>query len=132
MNLWNPNIDFSFFIFYQIHITQYEGLIGNEEQPQLYQINEFIGLKPYIPANGTLDLANSGENKIQPKGWPMKRHEYEALIDFVKPDIDELLNLLESSNKIKDREQWMRRWESVWKSNLDSCDDEGQCTIQLV
>lgn len=51
----------------------------------------FLGLDPSLPSS-ELPLVNSrrealgGAGATKPQGWPMKREEYEALVDIVRPD----------------------------------------------
>ena len=62
----------------------------------------------------------------------MARRKYKALIEMVRPDVEALLDLLESYGKIQSRESWMERWQHVWEDNLKSCDAEtGLCSILL-
>lgn len=116
----------------QIHVIQYEELTEEERQaPELDRLKEFIGIQPGVPTD-PLGVMNSRKYKIRPKGWKMHKRKYKALIDMVRPDIEALLDLLESYGKIKSREAWLERWQQVWDDNLRSCNEKtGLCSILL-
>ena len=116
----------------QIHVIQYEELTEEERQkPELDRLKEFIGIQVGVPED-RLGVRNSRKYKIRPKGWKMARRKYKALIEMVRPDVEALLDLLESYGKIQSRESWMERWQHVWEDNLKSCDAEtGLCSILL-
>lgn len=116
---------------HQIHVIQYEELTEEEEQvAELDRLKTFLGLKPGIP-DRPLGVYNARKNKIRPQGWRMRRKQYEKIIELVRPDVEALLDLLEKYGKVKDREAWLGRWESVWEDNLNSCNAQGKCSILL-
>lgn len=115
----------------QIHVVQYEELTNPEtEEKVMKEVKQYIGLDPDLPKGG-LTVINDRRFRISPEGWKMSRKQYEKLIKLVKPDVDALLDLLEAHGKLQDRKAFLKRWESVWQTNLDSCDENEECTIQL-
>ena len=115
----------------QIHVVQYEELIDPKtEDKVMKEVKVHIGLDPDLPKSG-LTVINDRRFRISPEGWKMQRKQYEKLINLVKPDVEALLDLLESHGKLRDRETFLKRWTDVWQSNLDTCDEDDVCTIQL-
>jgi len=68
---------------------------------------------------------------INPEGYPVKRREYQELVDMVRADTEQLLDLLEKHGLVEDRKAWLGRWEEVWQRTLDSCDRRGHCMMVL-
>jgi hypothetical protein len=115
----------------QIHIVQYEELIDPDtESKVMKEVKSYVGLDPNLPKGG-LTVINDRRFRISPEGWKMKRSQYEKLVNLVKPDVDALLDLLEAHGKIQDRSTFLKRWTDVWQSNLDTCNEDDVCTIQL-
>jgi hypothetical protein len=61
----------------------------------------------------------------------MSKKQYLKLIDLVKPDVEKTLDLLEAHGKLRYRDGWMKKWEKVWEDNLNTCDKDGNCIINL-
>lgn len=111
---------------------QYEELISEEgEAKELRRVKDFLGVDPEEPAGKKLGIANSRKFRIQPEGHPMRREQYEALIKLVRPDCQETGDMLVQAGLIEDLDVFLERWEQVWEDNLNSCDDGGNCKIQL-
>ena len=119
---------------WQLHIIQYEELTdGSNEVQELRRVKEFLGIDPSKPQEKTLGLRNSRRFSIRPEGWPMLRWEYEKLVSMVRPDVENLLDLLEEYGLLRDRDAWLSRWEEVWNENLENCEpgSKGKCSILL-
>lgn len=115
----------------QIHIVQYEELTNERTEHKVMRgIKNFIEIDPELPQGG-LTVINDRRFRIQPKGWPMSKKQYLKLIDLVKPDVEKTLDLLEAHGKLRYREGWMKKWEKVWEDNLNTCDKDGNCIINL-
>lgn len=118
----------------QIHIIQYEELIDKElETVELQRLKRFLGINESLPTEG-LGRHNSRKHRIMPDGWPMRRSVYETLVDGVRKDMHDLLDLLEEHNALRDRNAWARRWEDVWSRNFERCFDttpDAICNILL-
>lgn len=115
----------------QIHIVQYEELTNERTEYKVMRgIKNFIEIDPDLPQGG-LTVINDRRFRIQPKGWPMSKKQYLKLIDLVKPDVEKTLDLLEAHGKLRYREGWMKKWEKVWEDNLNTCDKDGNCIINL-
>ena len=109
---------------------QYEELTDEKtETKTMKKIKRFIGIDPDLPKAG-LTVINDRRFRIKPEGWRVSRKQYEKLIALVKPDIDKTLDILQKYGKLRSRELWMKRWEDVWNSNLETCED-GACVISL-
>jgi hypothetical protein len=116
----------------QIHVVQYEELTEEQnEAAELRRVKNFLGINPDKPSYIGLGLVNSRKFTIRPEGWPMRREEYEGLIELVRPDVDALLDVLDQYGQLRDRAAWFKRWQDVWESNLGSCDENGNCNILL-
>lgn len=118
----------------QLHIIQYEELTEPESEiAELRRVKNFLGVDPAQPSEKTLALHNARRFSIRPEGWPMLRWEYEKLVAMVKPDVEDLLDILEEYGLLRDRKAWLARWEDVWKDNLESCEpgSKGKCSILL-
>lgn len=115
----------------QIHVIQYEELIEDaRNEAELLRVKKFVGVDLTKELEG-LRRRNARRFKIKPKGWPMKQTQYQELIDLVKPDVEELVDLLEAHGQLESTQKWKDRWQAVWDENLDSCDKKGRCNIQL-
>lgn len=77
----------------QLHLIQYEDLIGERQNEELQKVKEFIGLDPKLTPN-ELDfgLANCRHCRIHPEGWPMTEKDYKKLIKRVTPDVEEYVD----------------------------------------
>ena len=65
---------------------QYEHLTAAEHQAEaLMGVKSFLGLDQEAIGN-ELVVSNSRKDKIKPQGWPMRREDYESLVEFVRPD----------------------------------------------
>lgn len=111
---------------------QYEELTSEEgEKIELERAKKFVGVDP-SKLKTDLVLRNARRFTINPEGWKMKKEEYEELVDLVRPDVDSLINLLQKYNLTENPSEWRDRWESVWKRNLESCNNaQNQCNIVL-
>jgi hypothetical protein len=76
-------------------------------------------------------MRNARRFKIKPEGWSISRQDYETLVDIAREDMRKTLDVLAIKSLVQHRKSWERRWESVWQSNLDSCDDSGMCNMVL-
>ena len=111
--------------------VQYEELTEEECQDgELRRVKDFIGLDSSVKQE-PLPLRNSRRFSIRPEGWPMKRSQYQVLVEKVRADAQELMRMLEEHGKVKDAEKWMARWEEVWDDHLASCDIAGDCNSIL-
>lgn len=113
--------------------VQYEELTEEANEDQVLQgILRHVNL-PTKGRKSELTRVNTRRFGIGRKGWDMKRRKYKQLIDLVEPDVHKLLKLLETHGKLnaKGRREWLKRWEAVWKDNLNSCDRKGDCKIVL-
>lgn len=73
-------------------LVQFEALTDEDlEDTILTRFKKFLNLNPEWPKKG-LQMRNSRKQKIRPEGWPMKRHEYEQLVEMVKPDAKEYVD----------------------------------------
>lgn len=74
----------------QIRVLQYEVLIGlDTADQQLTEVKSFLGLDPALPkGRAGLDKHNLRKNSINPDGWPMRKEQYQQLIDMVRPDAE--------------------------------------------
>jgi hypothetical protein len=102
------------------------------EQAELARMKSFLGINPRKPAGqwASLGLHNSRKERINPDGWPMKRDVYQRIIDLVRGDCDAIADMLDKY-ELGNGRAWMTNWERVWQNNLDSCDEQGNCKIQL-
>jgi len=116
----------------QILVIQYENLTSEEgEAGELLRAKGFLGLDLEKPKRG-LELSNSRRFRINPEGWAIKKHQYQQLLQLVKPDVRSMLNLLYDRKIIDDKDRWLSTWEQIWDSNLKSCEnDDKQCTLTL-
>lgn len=116
----------------QMLAIQYEELISEEgEQRELRRVKRFLEVDPELPKNGSLGIANARRFRVNPEGWAMKRVQYQALIDLVRPDCEETLAMMAGVGLVKEPKVWMERWEKVWADNLATCDEHDDCRIQL-
>ena len=118
----------------QVHVVQYEELTDPESaNAELVRLKEFLGVDLALPKCAKLTVSNSRRFRIRPKGWPVGRREYEGLLQLVKPDAEDVLNVLEEHGKLRDREGWAARWEGVWADNAQTCSGgrDGTCSVLL-
>ncbi|WPT16805.1 hypothetical protein PSENEW3_00004813 [Picochlorum sp. SENEW3] len=114
----------------QLHLVQYEDLVGERQSEELIRLKEFIGVSvDGLPNELDFGDANCRHCRIQPEGWPMKETVYRRLIEKVKPDVLELVRLIDRYG-MGNGTRWYQNWERVWNENLKSCKD-GICSIQL-
>ncbi len=52
-------------------------------------------------------------------------------LKLVLQQLCRLVALLESHGFVAHKRQWLAAWEDVWQRNLASCNDSGDCLIQL-
>lgn len=117
----------------QVYVGQYEALIDDKTQKEeLRKIKKFIGIDPNLPTGGDAEFMsrNSRKGSINPDGWPMKRDVYQHAIDIVLEDSKKVARLVDKYG-FADARTWLSRWEDVWQANMDSCDAQGNCKIQL-
>jgi len=121
----------------QLHLIQYEDLVNTEENGEIQareirRLKEFIGVSmDGLPDALNFEDANCRHCRIKPQGWPMKETFYRKLIEKVKPDVLELVRLIDKHN-LGNGTRWYQNWERVWDTNLESCDKvTGMCHIQL-
>eukprot|EP00889_Picochlorum_renovo_P007134 jgi/Picre1/34164/NNA_001638.t1 len=117
----------------QVYVGQYEALIDDKTQKEeLRKIKKFIGIDPNLPTGGDAEFMsrNSRKGSINPDGWPMKRDVYQHAIDIVLEDSKKVARLVDKYG-FADAKTWLSRWEDVWQANMDSCDAQGNCKIQL-
>jgi hypothetical protein len=113
--------------------SQYENLTSPvTEADSLRRLKRFLGIDPSLPAGAfaTLGMNNARKGVIRPGGWPMRREQYEALVALVRPDCLEVAALVTRHRQGVGAE-WMANWERAWAANLATCDDKGDCMIQL-
>lgn len=116
----------------KIHVIQYEALTEEESMKrELRRVKKFLEIDPDQPPGAGLGLYNSRRFNITPDGWKFPKSQYQKLIDLVRPDMERVLTSLERHDKVKNRTDWVARWEEVWNGNLDACDESGWCTIVL-
>eukprot|EP00890_Picochlorum_soloecismus_P005374 jgi/Picsp_1/5838/NSC_03197-R1_sulfotransferase len=97
----------------QILVIQYENLTSEEgEAGELLRAKGFLGLDLNKPKRG-LELSNSRRFRINPEGWAIKKHQYQQLLQLVKPDVRSMLNLLYEREIIDDKDGWFSRWERI-------------------
>eukprot|EP00889_Picochlorum_renovo_P004689 jgi/Picre1/31719/NNA_007070.t1 len=114
----------------QLHLVQYEDLVGERQSEELIRLKEFIGVSvDGLPNELDFGDANCRHCRIQPEGWPMREKVYRRLIEKVKPDVLELVRLIDRYG-MGNGTRWYQNWERVWNENLKSCKD-GICSIQL-
>ena len=97
---------------------------------ELLRVKQFVGVDTDAPLEG-LRRRNARRFKIRPQGWPMKRRRYEELVELVRPDVAELVRMLEAAGKLASADGWWARWQQIWDENLESCDKKGMCNIVL-
>lgn len=117
----------------QLALVQYEQLIEGDEHGAdvLLDLKEFLDLNPSQPKDSRgLGMHNVRHNRVHPEGWMMKKEEYLDLIDMVKPDVEQVAELV-STHGLGDGKKWMDIWEGVWEDNLKNCDKKGVCLIHL-
>lgn len=116
----------------QLFVVQYEELTDEADgEQELLRVKQYLGLDPTWPKNGGLEMRNARRFKIKPEGWSISRQDYETLVDIAREDMRKTLDVLAIKSLVHHRKSWERRWESVWQSNLDSCDDSGMCNMVL-
>lgn len=113
----------------QFFLMQYEELTSEYEEAVLRGTKLFLGVDPDLPRRSGLPLTNARKHKTA-DGWAMTKQEYLDIIALVKPDVDALMNMVETY-KLGNATRWRENWERVWQDNLDTCDDSGNCMIQL-
>lgn len=114
----------------QIHLVQYEDLVGEKQSEELIRLKEFIGVSvDGLPNELDFGDANCRHCRIKPEGWPIKETVYKRLVEKVKPDVQELVRLIDRYG-MGNGTRWYQNWERVWNENLKSCKD-GICSIQL-
>eukprot|EP00204_Picochlorum_oklahomense_P003435 CAMPEP_0118806404 /NCGR_PEP_ID=MMETSP1161-20130426/31523_1 /TAXON_ID=249345 /ORGANISM="Picochlorum oklahomensis, Strain CCMP2329" /LENGTH=109 /DNA_ID=CAMNT_0006735583 /DNA_START=48 /DNA_END=374 /DNA_ORIENTATION=- len=80
----------------QLHLVQYEDLVGERQSEELIRLKEFIGVSvDGLPNELDFGDANCRHCRIQPEGWPMREKVYRRLIEKVKPDVLELVRLID-------------------------------------
>ena len=115
----------------QIFVTQYENLTLDAERDELRRLKIFLNLNPDLPSDSVgLGLHNARKKKFNPDGWPMRRQVYEQIVDLVRKDCKAVTELI-SEYGWGDGDAWMASWERVWADNLATCDENGDCMIQL-
>ncbi|KAL4513631.1 hypothetical protein Ndes2526A_g04963 [Nannochloris sp. 'desiccata'] len=118
---------------HQIFLVQYENLTHLEtETGELVRMKNFLGIDPKLPEGkfATLGMNNARKGRINPDGWPMKRKVYEKIISVVRPDCEAVARMV-TKKGFGDGNAWLRNWEKVWEDNLNSCNADGDCIIQL-
>ena len=122
------------YVLIQIHALQYENLTANEEtgQKELRRLKSFLGIDPYKPEGkwSSLQLYNSRKEMINPEGWVIERKTYQMLVDIVKLDCEKVANLVDEHH-LGDGKAMLETWETIWRENINSCDEDGYCLIQL-
>lgn len=117
----------------QVHVVQYEALVGDEERAsyELKRLNSFLGLESdSSKKKETLTAHNVRKTKINPEGWSMKREEYVDLIHRVRPDAESVAQIVEKMGQ-GSAAIWLQTWESIWEDNLSRCGPDGMCQIHL-
>ena len=115
----------------QLLVLQYEELTSEDgEEAELMRVKQYVGVDLERPEGG-LEMRNARRFKINPEGWPIKKDEYKQLIELARQDMKKTLSLLAIKSLVHDPEKWENRWEEVWRTNLDSCDDRGVCNMIL-
>lgn len=115
----------------QLLVLQYEDFTSEErEEIELTRVKQYVGIDLTRPEGG-LEMRNARRFKIQPEGWPIKKSEYQELVDIVRKDMKKTLDLLDTKSLVQNRARWEKLWEDVWKQNLDSCDKHGNCNMLL-
>ena len=117
----------------QVLLLQYEELTNQEsERNELVRLKEFIGINPKLPrgAHDLLGMNNARKGRINPDGWPMKKDVYEKIIEIVRPDVEAVVKLVDDM-EFGNGTKWMENWQQVWDTNLASCNEQGDCIIQL-
>jgi len=107
----------------QIHIIQFEDLQSDPESVAR-DLKVFLGMDPERPKK---KLWNTN-NRKKSGGMPIRRHEYEALLKLARADAERTASMMQQYLN-KDKDMWMRRWESVWASQLETCDASGACMV---
>ena len=68
---------------------QYENLTAPDSQAGvLADLQRFLGLDPAKAPSALLPEANAAPRALKRSGWPMKRQQYQALVDAVRPDAE--------------------------------------------
>lgn len=109
----------------QVHVIQFEDLQENEQRV-LHDLKVFLGMDAQLPVQEKLRNVNSRKND---GGYPLTLEEYQSLVALVRPGAERVAKLL-GDKGIKNEEEWIGRWESVWDRVIEeSCDDDGQCEV---
>jgi hypothetical protein len=108
----------------QIHVIQFEEFIA-ETETVMRRLKTFLGLDPALPENQQVYNVNTRKDS---GASPMKRREYRTLIEMARPDSERVADLLHRHG-LADRKTWMKRWEQVWKDNLESCNEDRICMV---
>lgn len=124
----------------QLYLVQYENMTSEAHSLEVVQdIKRFLRLDPNEPADApTLARNNSREDHLRmkgelaegekPDGWPIKRRQYQDLLDIVRPDAQSIAALVDKHG-FGDGERWLQNWEDAWQATLDGCNAEGECII---
>ncbi|PSC67215.1 hypothetical protein C2E20_9098 [Micractinium conductrix] len=125
----------------QVLLLQYERLTSEQHgKAVLRKVKGFLGIDPELPSeaatigrNNTrkqhLEKAGALEGGQQPKGWRIKRHEYEDLVSIVRPDAERVASMAEQAGWASANE-WMAAWEMAWQATLNTCTRKGRCELR--
>ena len=74
----------------QVMVLQYEDIVSDTHAGvvSLRNVKKFLGINPFIPKDSVLPVRNMRKDRVGTKGWPMKKAEYEKLIEMVRPDAE--------------------------------------------
>jgi len=106
----------------QVHVMQME-VMQDHPEPTLNGMKEFLGMNVTVPAWNMRNV-NSRHGE---RGRPMKRHEYEHLVDIARADARRVARVLDKY-EAGDGAAFVARWEQVWQGVLDECEGD-QCYV---
>jgi hypothetical protein len=114
----------------QLHVIQYEELVGDKQEYELRRLKKFLGLD-VDALEDKLDFGkvNCRSCTIEPEGHMLPEELYRELVSEVKRDTRQMAYLFDK-HKLADGKKWMANWEKIWKDNLDTCVN-GMCKVKL-
>jgi predicted secreted Zn-dependent protease len=98
-------------------------VMQDHPEPTLNGMKEFLGMNVTVPAWNMRNV-NSRHGE---RGRPMKRHEYEHLVDIARADARRVARVLDKY-EAGDGAAFVARWEQVWQGVLDECEGD-QCYV---
>ena len=107
----------------QIQVIQFEDLRENPNEI-LHDLKTFLGMDAKLPK---IVLKNLNSKKAG--GYPMKRGQYEELVEKSRPHAERLAAMLNDAG-LANRDVWMSRWTAVWDRQIEEgCDENNDCLV---